>query len=247
MTRDRSPLRYLPAHALDVVRGPLALFGAITLGISLVVWRVAAGGVAGADPNGGTQFLGQAMSALTTLGALVAAGGVAGNDVQRGFYRAWFSKPMAPWWFYLQRWLLGGVALLLLPLMLGAGFALATGGATGITAELLGVVALGYLMVGGAVFLFSTLTSRDWLVVFILTFAQGRINEIVRMLRRTDTEVPWLLDLVWRILPPFDLITPMKGLPEGSDLAQVLAWGVGMLVVGVLLLVFRPLGSGGRA
>lgn len=245
MTRDRSPLRYLPAHALDVAAGPLALFTTVAVTVGFVVWRMTRSEPAAmADP---AIFQRQMMTAVLTLAVLVAAGGVAGNDVAKGFYRAWFSKPMAPWWFYLQRWLLGGVAVLSIPLVLGAALQLFFRHGTGITAALMAVTALGYLLIGGTVLLASVFTARDWLIAFALTFLQARLDDVIRLMAMTKTEPPTLVSWAHRLLPPFHLVTPLKGLPEGQDLLHVIAYGGGMVAIALVLLAVKPLGSGGRA
>lgn len=245
MTRNRSPFRYLPAHLLDVAQGPLALFAAVAATICVVIWRLGRlDANAMEDP---TQFVGRIVSVVLTLAVLVAAGGVAGNDVGRGYYRAWFSKPMAPWWFYLQRWLLGGVAVLAIPLLLGGGLQLFFGKGTGITFELMQVIALGYLLVGGTVLLASVFTSRDWLFTFAITFTQARLDDIIKLMAMSKTEAPTTLTWAHRLLPPFHLITPSKGLPMGDDLWHVVGYGVGLVAAALVLLVVKPLGSGGRA
>jgi hypothetical protein len=245
MTRNRSPLRYLPAQAIDVVSGPLLFFVTVAALICLVYWRLAQ---KSADPLGDpTMVVQTAVGMLLTFAVLIAAGSVAGTDVASGFYRAWFSKPMAPWWFYLQRWLLGGVAVLTIPYLLGGGLHLLFGKGTGVTAELIGVVALGYLLIGGTLLLASVFSARDWLVTFLLTFLQARLHDVLTMLKRSGGEPPRLLELVDRVLPPYHLISPMRGMPEGGDLWHVLAYGTALVAVALVLFVVRPLGSGGRA
>jgi hypothetical protein len=244
MTRNRSPLRYFPAHLMDVVQGPFALFATVSVGLCFILWRMSRGE---AVPFDAASFIPQAMSVVLTVSVLVASGGVAGGDIANGFYRAWFSKPIAPWWFYLQRWLLGGVAVLCIPLLLGAGLQLLFGGAWGVTRELLLTIALGYLLVGGTVLLLSSFTAKDWLVTFLLGFAQARIHDVMSLMEMTKSEPPAAIEWAHRLLPPFHLISPMKGLPEGNDLIHVAAYGAGMVAVALILFVVKPLGSGGRA
>ncbi len=243
MTRDRSPLRYLGHQARDVARGPLALFVVVSAGLAFILWRVF-GAREAPDP---ADLLGGLVAGTLLVAVLIAAGGVAGNDIKQGYYRAWFSKPIAPWWFYLQRWLLGGVAVLTIPLWLGTGLALAFGAGTGISAALVGNVALGYLLIGGAVLLASTVSARDWLVVFLVYFFQRRLEEVQQMLDGLGQDVPWAVDALVRVLPPFHLVTPGAALPEGGELVRLLGYGLGMVALAVVVLRSRPLGSGGRA
>ena len=245
MTRNRSPFRYLPAHLMDVAQGPFALFATVALTICVVIWRLGRKDASAmADPS---IFVRQVVAAVLTLAVLVASGGVAGNDVGRGYYRAWFSKPMAPWWFYLQRWLLGGVAVLSIPVLLGVGLQLFFGKGTGITLELMQVTALGYLLVGGTVLLASVFTARDWLFTFAITFTQARLDDIIRLMTMSKTEPPTMLSWAHTLLPPYHLISPVKGIPAGNDLFHVIGYGVALVAVALVLLVVKPLGSGGRA
>jgi hypothetical protein len=244
MIRDTSPLRYLRIHAMDVAKGPLALFVAAAAGLSFVLWRV----FGSREAPDSADLLGGLVAGTLMVAVLFASGGVAGNDIKQGYYRAYFSTPMAPWWFYLQRWLLGGVAVLTIPLWLGLGLAMGFGRGTGLSAELMGNVALGYLLIGGAVLLFSTVTARDWLVVFLLYFFQGRMHDVHELLTRMGSEIPWAVVAAERVLPPFHLVSAISGgLPEGGALLHVLGYGLGMVVLALVLLRVRPLGSGGRA
>lgn len=243
MTRDTSLLRYLPVHARDVARGPLALFVVVAAGLSFVLWRI----FGGREVPDVADLLGGLVAGTLMVAVLMASGGVAGNDIKQGYYRGYFSKPIAPWWFYLQRWLLGGIAVLSIPLWLGLGLAAAFGRGTGVTPELLGVVALGYLLIGGMVLLCSTVTARDWLVAFLIYFFQMRLHEANTMLDRIGTEVHWALEGIVRVLPPFHLITPTTGLPSGGELVHALGYGAGLVIAALVVFRTRPLGSGGRA
>lgn len=240
MTRDRGILRYAPWLARDVARGPGLLFLVIAIGIALIIWRVSER--TGTTPDAAmTQA--QTFQAVMLIVVLIATGGMVSTDLQQGFYRAWFSKPMAPWWYYLQRWILGGVVVLAMPVVYGACLALLLGNGFGISGALFAQLGLGYLLIGAAVFLFSTLTRWDWLLVFILSFAQGGIHQLVQ----TGLELPAALRFAYRVLPPFHLLEIGGPTISGGALRHVVGYGVGMLVLALLVLRTRPLGSGGRA
>lgn len=245
MSRNRSPFRYLPAHFADVAKGPLAIFAIVAAMVSVVTWRLLRNEPgAMADP---AIFLRQVMAAVLTLAVLAAAGGVAGTDVARGYYRAWFSKPMAPWWFYLQRWLLGGVAVLAIPLLVGVGLQLFFGKGTGVTLALMEVTALAYLLIGGTVLLASVFTAKDWLLTFAITFIQARLDDLTKLMAATKSEPPTTLVWAHRLLPPYHLLSPITGAPTGEALLHVVGYGVGLVAIALVLLATRPLGSGGRA
>lgn len=242
MTRNRSPLRYLPWQALDVARGPLALFAAVAVGLTLMLWRLSSR-MNGVEPVSFQQGM---VLIVSSVAVLIASGGVAGTDVQRGFYRAWFSKPISPWWFYLQRFLLGGVAVLLIPVVMGIGMTIVTGHGTGITSDLFAALGLSYLLIGSTVFLLSRFTSRDWLVTFLLYFADQRLHDWMQMMRGNPEMIPSGVTLAVRLLPPYYLLDVTHP-PHGHDLAHVAGYGVAMLAIAIAAFIVRPLGSGGRA
>ncbi len=88
---------------------------------------------------------------------------------------------------------------------------------------------------------------RDWLVVFLITFLQARLHQMLGLFEQLGQEIAPLLVLTDRLLPPFHLVAPSAGLPAGSELLHVLGYGGGVLAVALLLFRHRPLGSGGRA
>jgi hypothetical protein len=245
MNRNLSPARYLPLQLRDVAIGPFALFAAVSVTLVLVAWRILSRRPdVMASPE---MFVQGTLTVVQTVAVLFAAGGVAGVDIQRGYYRAWFSKPITPWYFYLQRWLLGGVAFLLIPLMLGGGIALAFDGGSGVTLGLMGNLALAYLLIGSLVLLCANFLERDWLVAFIVAFTQARLHDTITFLERMGETVHPAVIWTDRLLPPFHLVSPSTTMLSGNDLLHVVAYGGGMLIAALLLLRHRPLGSGGRA
>lgn len=245
MNRTRSPLRYLPYQARDVAVGPLALFVAVTIGLTIALWRFFADNPTVSGNPG--LFLTGTLTVVQTVAVLFATGGVAGVDIQRGFYRAWFSKPIVPAVYYLQRWLLGGIAVLLIPVMLGGGLSLAFGNGTGLTWPLMGSLALAYLLIGSLVLLCSNFLERDWLVAFLISFLQTQLHRMLDLFEQLGQDISPLLVWTDRLLPPFHLVAPSAGLPAGTDLLHVLGYGGGLLCAALLLFRHRPLGSGGRA
>jgi hypothetical protein len=245
MTRDRSPLRYLRIHALEIARTQVLLFVIVSAGLAAVVWKIFGQDIGRVFDA--TDMVSTLVAGTLLVAVLLAAGGVAGTDIKQGYYRALFSKPIAPWWYYLQRWLLGGLAVLTIPVWLGLAFAVAFGQGTGLHAEVFAAVALGYLLIGGLVLLCSTFTSRDWLVAFLLYFMQARLHDAERLFTAMSRDVPPAMALTLKLLPPFDLVSARGPVPTGGDLVHVLGYGLAMVLAALLLLHFRPLGSGGRA
>lgn len=252
MKHHHSPVRYLPWLLRDAVIWPLRFFVLAAAGVSLLVWRFAA--KMHLPKPGQLRFSGQPMPEIAsiaqliqvgvwnmglTVAILMTVGTIIGTDLERGYYRTWFSKPMSPMWFYLQRFLIGGVIVLACPLILGGGLALAVGGGAGVTAALMAQIGLAYLLVGSATMLLSRFTSKGYLLVFLLSIVQGMLQNFVN----GDFLPGWLLQ-VHRLLPPFQLLQPGLPAPHGGDLWHLVGYGGGMLALVLVLLRNRPLGSG---
>lgn len=251
MKRNHSPMRYLPWLVRDAVAWPFRFFALAAVAVSLLVWRFAAN--MHVPKPGQFRFNAQAAPEIAsvaqliqvgvwntglTVAILMTVGTIIGTDLERGYYRTWFSKPMSPMWFYLQRFLIGAAIILVCPLMLGAGLALAVGG-TGMTAALMGQIALAYLLVGSATTLLSRFTSKGYLLVFLLSIMQHMLENFTR----GDYLPGWLL-LIHRLLPPFQLLQPGVPPPQGGALWHLILYGAGMLALVLVLLRSRPLGSG---
>lgn len=250
MSRDHAPLRYFPWLTRDALLWPFRVFVLAAVALSLLVWRFAntmhlprgrlsAGGAV--DPMAGNV----AQSVQTgvwvvclTVAILITVGGIVGTDLERGYYRSWFSKPMSPVWYYLQRMIIGAVVILLCPVVLGAGLALAVHGSTGLTWALMGQIGLGYLLVASATLLLSIFTSRGWLLVFLLSVVHGMLTRFL-----TIGVLPNWLVQVYHLLPPFQLVQPGAPIPRGGELWHLVGYGTGMLVLALTLLRTRPLGS----
>ena len=244
MKRDTSPLRYAPWLALDLAKTQLAGFAIVAVALALVIARIER---SFPSPASAASIQTGTFSAALTIVVLMAIGGAIGSDLSGGFYRAWFSKPMAPWWYYLQRWLLGGVAVLLAPLLLGLALTLIRHRGSGVTTDLMITIGLGYLLIASACLLLSNVTPRDWLIVFLLGAVERPLAMAVAASRNAGLELPDVLLWTAKILPPFHLIDPMKPVLQGNELLHVLGYGVAMLVAALVIVQVRPLGSGGRA
>jgi len=250
MSRDHSPLRYLPWFIRDAIMWPLRLFVLAAVAISILVWRFKSNlhlpqvrpgqpNPMGADITSIAQLMQSAVWGLClTVAILMTVGGIIGTDLERGYYRSWFSKPMSPLWYYLQRWMIGAIVILVSPVLLGLGLAASLGG-TGLSWTFMAQIALTYLLIASATMLVSRFTSRGWLLVFLLGILQGVLQQVAR----SDFLPRWLL-WVHQALPPFQLVGVRVALPQGGDLWHVLAYGVAMLVASLLLLRYRPLGGG---
>jgi hypothetical protein len=242
MSSGRSPFRYVPWLARDVATGPGALFLVVIAVVCGVLWRVSKG-EQNVLPVTADLIQGSMMNTVVLVAVLIAVGGMVSGDAHNGYYRAFFSKPMPVWWYYLQRWILGGIAVLLIPVVFGLGLKVVLGGGLGITTALMANVALAFLLVGGAVLLLSVFTRRDWLIVFVVSAAQRTFASFIEM----GLPVHPAVKATWQALPPFHLLNPGSPMLAGKPLLHVVGYGLAMTVIALVVLRVRPLGSGGRA
>lgn len=245
MNRDESPLRYMPWFIRDAIVWPFRVFVATSVVIDLLVWRLATNTHMGGPGPAGTVLdmphgLQVAIwSSGLTIAILMTVGGIVGTDLERGYYRSLFSKPMSPAWYYLQRFLVGAAVILLTPLVLGVGLALALRSNMGLTWHLIGQIGLSYLLVGSATFLVSRFSSKGWLFVFLASVLESVVSHVTMV-----PGVPAWLKILHQALPPFELTQPALPVPTGGALWHVVAYGAGMLALALTLLRTRPLGNG---
>ncbi len=235
-----SRFRYLPWLVRDALRWPGLIYLVGVVGLSLVMSRARGdGGIGNAD-----SILDNVTSSMLTIASLLAVGGMIGGDRESGYYRIWFSHRISPVDFYMQRLLVGLVMLLAWVVMMSVGFQVAIGGGNQLTLSLLAWSALGYLLVAGCVTLISHLTSRAWLVVFLVGWVQGVLGPMSRA-----GFVSGSVKLLHQILPPTNLVATdaRGGLPPWDIVLHVGGYGLAALILAMVILHYRSLGSGGRA
>lgn len=187
------------------------------------------------------RFVGQ----FDWLVILIATSGMVAWDRSSGYYRTLFSYPVNPALYYFQRWILGGLAATLLIPFAALGF-MAVSGSFPYSGPLLVRFLVKYLLLGGLTFGLSTVVRADWAVAFVLSAVQG----ILRGLAVAGIPLSGFTRTVLHMLPPFHVgsfaMTQAPGYPAGSELLYALLYGAGILLVTMVVLLFRPLGSGGR-
>lgn len=231
---SRNPVRYVPWLTLDLLMGPAALFIIVAGLLAAGAWKAAV------TPAGAGRLLENVIEQASLPFVLIATAQAVSGDFRRGYFRSYFNRPVSPVSHYLLRWLLGGVAVVLfVPLAFGA-IAL-TSGPFRLEPALVKSVAMLYLLLGGVVFLASTVTRFDWAIAFLVLITQSILHNL---------DSTGGLSGGWRvlatILPPFHLVQPGGPQPTGGALRHVLLYGGGLVVGTLLILRFRPLGAGGR-
>jgi ABC-type transport system involved in multi-copper enzyme maturation permease subunit len=232
------PLRYLPWMVWDLARGAgiaMAVVGVLTAFLISTMTVVTSG-------TGGEAavFLGILDFAVTVF-ALLATAGIVSTDFGLGYYRTLFARPVSPLLYYLQRWLLGGVVVLVATSVVGLAAAARIGTQLPI-GRVLAQAALYYLLLGGLVFLLSTVTRRDWLFAVLVVAAHAGLG----LGQSLGAGASGTAALLYTVLPPFGFVDVSKPVPAGGDLLHVLLYGLALVGAALAVIRFRPLARGAR-
>lgn len=232
----RFPLGYARWEFRDAVRGPGLILLAIAVIVGFVLTRL---------PDQQTFTSEEVLRAIVDQSifplVLVVSAGMVSRDLTEGYYRAYFARPVSPPLFYLQRWLVGGGVLLLYVPLLGAAVSVRTGELR-VPAWIVGRAALYYLLVGGTVFLLSTLIRRDWAIAALLYI----LETIMHAVHSQGGRIGWLGRAIYEALPPYH-VASLDGSPTPGDVWGAIAYGVAIVLAGLAVLRWKALGSGGRA
>ena len=240
----RPPFRYLGWMARDVAVRPGLACVVLAALFTFLLSRLPPLSSPGL-PSAPQEFLIRTVGQFDWLVVLIATTGIVSWDRTSGYYRSLFSQPVNPGLYYLQRWLLAGVAVLSFVPLMGLGILLVSG-TFPYSGPLLEHLALKYLLLGGLTFALSTVSRVDWLIAFLISILQGVLSGMTR----AGVELRGFTAVLRELLPPFHLsevgFGPLR-YATGSELAHTVLYGAGLLALALLALNLRPLGSGGRA
>lgn len=174
------------------------------------------------------------------LGAFMMTAQTVATDRERQYVRVLFAHQVVPWMYYLQRYVVG-------LLFLALSFVLAPWGFSQLVTPVpvLGAVwaamATGVL-IGGLAMLCAAITARDALPLLIV-FIGANILQQVAATSELSTWLEWLAEA----LPPINKLNALThawttgaALPT-EHLAPVLGYGVGMLILSLVIIKRAPL------
>jgi hypothetical protein len=232
------PTRYAGWMARDLAAGPGLPMAVLTVLAALLTSRLQVAGPAGDAARAACLVvLDWTAIALT----LLATGGLVSADFAIGHQRTLFAKPVSPPLYYLQRWLLDLVAVLVGAAVVAETIAARFGEAL-LGPAFVARLALLYLVVGGLVFLLSTVTRRDWLAAAVLLAWQAALGGM-RSMGFAQGPIGTVLH---GVLPPVRLLGLSGPLPGGTELALALGYGAALLLGALAVLQWRPLARGAR-
>lgn len=179
-------------------------------------------------------------SLAITLGAFLFMTSSVALDRDKQHVRFYFSQPVNPVGFYLQRFAVGLVVFLAL-------FGLAPAAVELLLTDVnvlgsIAAFAVSLVLVGGLSVLAAALTNRDGLAL-ILSFI---IIRTLQQLASQDLLTEWMRPVA-RGLPPIETMAELsKALVEGNtvqstDVVHVVGYGLGLLAVGLLVMRRAPL------
>ncbi|NOT07770.1 MAG: hypothetical protein HOP28_06150 [Gemmatimonadales bacterium] len=240
--RIRMPLRYASWMLRDALRS-VGVIELIVIGLMTFLLINLRSAADGKGPSGVT-LLAQLVTGFDWVVVMVATGGIVATDLTRGYFRTLFSEPVSPPLYYLQRWLVGAVAVGLSVPIAGIGVLVADGSFVFSGAVLVRLLLL-YLLLGGLTFMLSTLLRRDWLFALLIFIVQT----LIQSLSASGLGVGPTVRAIVRALPPFHLVEIGPGVPTypgSAALFHVLVYGAVLVGIAVTVLAYRPLGTGGR-
>lgn len=237
-----APIRYLGWSLKDAALRPCIAALILAALATFLATRMPVRGLTNESTD---QLMVRLVGQFDWLVILLATSGMVAWDRTSGFYRTLFSYPVNPALYYLQRWILAGLGATLLIPFVGIGFMLVSGSFP-YSGPLLVRFLVKYLLLGGLTFAFSSMVRADWAIAFVLSAVQS----ILHGLEVAGIALSGFTHAVSHVLPPFHVgsfsMMQAPGYPTGSELLHALLYGAGILLVAMLVLRFRPLGSGGR-
>ncbi len=175
-----------------------------------------------------------------TLGALAVVNQVAALDRDRQYFRFYFAHQVAPWMFYLQRFVVAALLFLAVFALVPLGFGLAVTDVPVLPA--LRSAGLYALLLGSLSMLCGALTRRDGLALIAVFLGTSVLQQVDR-----TGGLNAVLHALAVALPPFDLAAGARnawlaGRPaEWAHVARVVAYSAGMLIASLAVIKRFPL------
>lgn len=183
-------------------------------------------------------FLRSFLGGMVFVGAVLAMNGIVANDRKQGYYRFLFTKPIAPWRYYGQAFLIHTVGFVAIMTLLGAAYGVLIWPI--LSVRLLLVLTLMFFLYGAITFLLSAAARWDWLSLVTVTVAASFFWE-----RFQNSSAP-LAKLVY-VFPPLHRTSEVyNALAKAGPLPWPLiewyaAYGAACFIAGLVVLRYRRL------
>ena len=246
MTDPRPLGSYLRWHAREsfgrALVAPL-IFLALA-GIPLWAFRSSEPGVSLRDPGAARDFainIYRTFFAMgTLLGSIVMVNQVPALDRERQFFRFIFANQVAPWHYYLQRFLVAYVLFVAGAALIPLGFSTLVTDVP-IVGSIQAAAILG-LLIGALTLLCGALTQRDGVALIVALIATSVLQQVAKA-----EQLPEWLEPIVSALPPVTLSSEMRAAWVANqavlvgDVFYVVGYSLALLVVALVVIKRFPL------
>jgi ABC-type transport system involved in multi-copper enzyme maturation permease subunit len=194
--------------------------------------------VPGSSQNTALQIYSQMLQLCITIGAIVIASGIIALDRERQYFRFLFSHPLAPWQFYLQKYLISVLLFSISMMIIPLAFSWIV---TPVEVFPVAIACLLYgLLYGSLAMLCGALFNKDGIAFIGAIVVTGALQASRQFL-------PGWLAQFSDALPPFKVADDMRsallagGAVDTGDVIHVIAYAVGMLAAALVLVRRAPL------
>ena len=184
------------------------------------------------------KFLISFLGAMVYVGALLAMNGIVANDRKQGYYRFLFTKPLAPWRYYGQAFLIHTVGFLAIMALLGAVYGALLWPV--LSLRLLLVLGLMFLMYAGITFVLSAAARWDWLSLVAVTVAATFFWERYKDSPAVLAKLLYILPPVHRTGEVYSALAKTEALPWPL-IEWYAGYGIACFVGGLIVLRYRRL------
>ncbi len=183
-------------------------------------------------------FLRSFLGAMIFVGAVLAMNGIVANDRKQGYYRFLFTKPLAPWRYYGQAFLIHTVAFVGIMTLLGAAYGLLIWPI--LSLRLLLVLGLMFLMYAGITFVLSAAARWDWLSLVAVTVAATFFWERYQDSPAVLAKLIYVLPPVHRTNEVYNALAKAEALPWPL-IEWYAGYGIACFIGGLVVLRYRRL------
>ena len=183
-------------------------------------------------------FLRSFLGGMVFVAAVLAMNGIVANDRKQGYYRFLFTKPLAPWRYYGQAFVIHAVGFVAITALLGVVYGALVWPI--LSVRLLLVLLLMFLMYGGITFVLSAAARWDWLSLVTVTVAASFLWDRYQDSPAALAKLVYLLPPVHRTSEVYNALAKSEPLPW-----PLIEWyaGYGALcfIAGLVVLRYRRL------
>lgn len=200
------------------------------------------GGIAGATAvlmkDFNEMFLRNFLGGMVFIGALLAMNGIVANDRKQGYYRFLFTKPLAPWQYYGQAFLINTIGFVGVLALLGGIYSALVWPI--LSMRVLFVSGLMCLMYTGITFVLSAAARWDWLSLVAATVVSSFLWERYKDSPAALAKLVYLLPPVHRTSEVYNALAKSQPLPWPL-IEWYAAYGVACFIAGLVVLRYRRL------